>query len=528
MISPRSSKGSRTLLSALRQGRSESFWKTKEILRDCTDRLPLTGVDPCNQVEERRLAATRRSQERDKLLPFHGKRDRIDDRLVLVAESEARCLNGQVRTHSTPSFSHPDCTVGNGIAPFPPWMSLHRIGLQGLRAVTAGREILPASKEKADLNFRKSGGNVKDRRGRGGTRRDDVARSFVVSLIGMEMHIAANTSFYNLSPDIIMEAAEQGGLRPTGYCMALNSYENRVYELVQEDGSHVVAKFYRPGRWTRDQIREEHELLFELRDEEIPVCAPLILTGGESIREISGMYYAVWPRTGGRAPGRAVRRGAWHDGEAPGQDPQQGSGTKGGTPARADRARRTGSIRWLSWKAVAFSRSSGREVPNSRQRRCRVVRDAPKRGPRSSNPRGLSPGEYPSGERRLVFPGFRRLPDWPRGPGRVDARAGARRGGDAATDDLPGGVPGSSGSSRIPGCASWSPYGPCGSSAMQPGSRKGGRIACFPRSFRISERPSTGKRKHGTSKPRWSIHTRTRRTSLSGSNDRENTSKRKS
>ncbi|MGA2612209.1 MAG: serine/threonine protein kinase [Spirochaetia bacterium] len=114
--------------------------------------------------------------------------------------------------------------------------------------------------------------------------------------------MAANTSFYNLSPDIIMEAAEQGGLRPTGYCMALNSYENRVYELAQEDGSHVVAKFYRPGRWTRDQIREEHELLFELRDEEVPVCAPLIMAGGESIREIEGMYYAVWPRTGGRAP----------------------------------------------------------------------------------------------------------------------------------------------------------------------------------------------------------------------------------
>jgi Ser/Thr protein kinase RdoA (MazF antagonist) len=99
-----------------------------------------------------------------------------------------------------------------------------------------------------------------------------------------------------------MEAAEQGGLKTTGYCMALNSYENRVYELAQEDGSHVVAKFYRPGRWTRDQIREEHELLFELRDDEIPVCVPLILAGGESIRQIEGMFYAVWPRTGGRAP----------------------------------------------------------------------------------------------------------------------------------------------------------------------------------------------------------------------------------
>ena len=124
-------------------------------------------------------------------------------------------------------------------------------------------------------------------------------RSLIGTIFVEAMHSTANTSFYNLSPDLIMEAAEQGGLRPTGYCMALNSYENRVYELAQEDGSHVVAKFYRPGRWTRDQIREEHELLFELRSEEIPVCAPLILAGGQSIREIEGMYYAVWPRTGG-------------------------------------------------------------------------------------------------------------------------------------------------------------------------------------------------------------------------------------
>lgn len=99
-----------------------------------------------------------------------------------------------------------------------------------------------------------------------------------------------------------MEAAEQGGMRPTGSCMALNSYENRVYDLALEDGSHVVAKFYRPGRWTREQIGEEHEFLFDLRDDEIPVCAPLILSGGESIREIEGIYYSIWPRTGGRAP----------------------------------------------------------------------------------------------------------------------------------------------------------------------------------------------------------------------------------
>jgi Ser/Thr protein kinase RdoA (MazF antagonist) len=117
-----------------------------------------------------------------------------------------------------------------------------------------------------------------------------------------ERNIPAISSFYNLSPDVIMQAVEREGFKPTGYCQALNSYENRVYDLAQEDGTHVVAKFYRPGRWSRDQIREEHELLFELRGDEIPVCAPLMLAGGSTIGEILGIAYAVWPRTGGRAP----------------------------------------------------------------------------------------------------------------------------------------------------------------------------------------------------------------------------------
>lgn len=110
-----------------------------------------------------------------------------------------------------------------------------------------------------------------------------------------------NNFFFNLTPDIILKAVEDSGFEPTGHCMALNSYENRVYDLMLEDGCHVVGKFYRPGRWTREQIREEHEFLFELRNEEIPVCAPLTFADGESIHEIEGIYYAIWPRTGGRA-----------------------------------------------------------------------------------------------------------------------------------------------------------------------------------------------------------------------------------
>jgi Ser/Thr protein kinase RdoA (MazF antagonist) len=64
----------------------------------------------------------------------------------------------------------------------------------------------------------------------------------------------------------------------------------------------VVVKFYRPGRWSREAILEEHRFLFDLRDAEIPVCAPLLLAGGESLRAIEGIHCAIWPRTGGRAP----------------------------------------------------------------------------------------------------------------------------------------------------------------------------------------------------------------------------------
>ena len=111
-----------------------------------------------------------------------------------------------------------------------------------------------------------------------------------------------NSFFYNLTPDTIINAVERCGFEPSGHCMALNSYENRVYDLRLDDDTHVVAKFYRPGRWSRDQILEEHGFLLELRGDEIPVCAPIILPGGGTVREIEGIFYALWPRTGGRVP----------------------------------------------------------------------------------------------------------------------------------------------------------------------------------------------------------------------------------
>lgn len=108
--------------------------------------------------------------------------------------------------------------------------------------------------------------------------------------------------FFALTPDWVIRAVEAGGFDPTGHNMALHCLENRVYDLMLEDESHVVVKFYRPGRWSREAILEEHQLLFDLADAEIPVCAPLRFEDGESLHEVEGIHYAVWPRTGGRSP----------------------------------------------------------------------------------------------------------------------------------------------------------------------------------------------------------------------------------
>lgn len=109
-------------------------------------------------------------------------------------------------------------------------------------------------------------------------------------------------SFYTLTPDTVLEAADRAGLKPTGHCMQLNSLENRVYDLKLEDESHVVAKFYRPGRWSRLQILEEHSFLHELAGAEIPVIQPLPFPDGHSVQSAGNIFFSVFPRRGGRAP----------------------------------------------------------------------------------------------------------------------------------------------------------------------------------------------------------------------------------
>ena len=108
--------------------------------------------------------------------------------------------------------------------------------------------------------------------------------------------------FYRLTPDVVLEAVEEARLSPSGHCRALNSLENRVFDIGLNDGSHIVAKFYRPHRWSRDQIQEEHHFLNDLKEEEIPALSPIPFPDEETIKSVHGINYAVWPLTGGREP----------------------------------------------------------------------------------------------------------------------------------------------------------------------------------------------------------------------------------
>ena len=113
--------------------------------------------------------------------------------------------------------------------------------------------------------------------------------------------MSRDAPYSKLSPETVLDAIEALAFRCDGRVLALNSYENRVYQVGIEDGEPVVAKFYRPERWSDAAIREEHAFAGELAAQEIPVVAPL-LRGGESMHVHHGFRYAVFPRRGGRWP----------------------------------------------------------------------------------------------------------------------------------------------------------------------------------------------------------------------------------
>ena len=99
----------------------------------------------------------------------------------------------------------------------------------------------------------------------------------------------------------MLDALAAVGLRPDGRLLALNSYENRVYQAWMEEGPPLVAKFYRPERWSDAQILEEHAFARELAEHEIPVVAPLAINGG-TLHAAEGFRFAVFARRGGRPP----------------------------------------------------------------------------------------------------------------------------------------------------------------------------------------------------------------------------------
>jgi Ser/Thr protein kinase RdoA (MazF antagonist) len=107
--------------------------------------------------------------------------------------------------------------------------------------------------------------------------------------------------YRNLTPDCILDAIDSAGFLCDGRLQALNSYENRVYQAWLEDDTSLIAKFYRPGRWQDAAILEEHGYALELAEREIPVVAPLIISG-KTLHEHAGYRFALYPRRPGRSP----------------------------------------------------------------------------------------------------------------------------------------------------------------------------------------------------------------------------------
>lgn len=112
----------------------------------------------------------------------------------------------------------------------------------------------------------------------------------------------AHAAFHHLTPDLVLNLVEKAlGIGCTNLCRPLASYINRVYELEAKDGAGLVVKFYRPGRWSRAALVDEHDFLLELADREIPVIAPLLLQAGGSLGEDQGIYFALFAKCGGRS-----------------------------------------------------------------------------------------------------------------------------------------------------------------------------------------------------------------------------------
>lgn len=105
-----------------------------------------------------------------------------------------------------------------------------------------------------------------------------------------------------LTPDFVLDAIDACGYLTDARILALNSYENRVYQVGIEGGNPLIAKFYRPARWGREQILEEHAFTKALKELEISVVPPLPDDNGNTLREFNNFSFALYPRQGGHAP----------------------------------------------------------------------------------------------------------------------------------------------------------------------------------------------------------------------------------
>ncbi len=117
----------------------------------------------------------------------------------------------------------------------------------------------------------------------------------------MDSNASDITPYYRLDPDTVLQSIDSVGLMTDGRLLPLNSYENRVYQVGIEDQDPVIAKFYRPGRWTDEQILEEHQFSLEVADAEIPLIAPL-QHQGQTLHTHEGFRFALFKRQGGHAP----------------------------------------------------------------------------------------------------------------------------------------------------------------------------------------------------------------------------------
>ena len=108
--------------------------------------------------------------------------------------------------------------------------------------------------------------------------------------------------FERLTPSFLMDAVETLGFWCDGRTFPLNSYENRVYQVGIEEKEPLIAKFYRPQRWSREQILEEHDFCFELAEQELPIVTPLKNEEGNTLFDYKGFMFSLFPRKGGHAP----------------------------------------------------------------------------------------------------------------------------------------------------------------------------------------------------------------------------------